>query len=370
VAFTVDDNTTSGARTSALDVAGHYVVITQSAVGTGGCTYAVAPTPPLDGGDSSEVVSVTAPIGCAWTATSEADFLQVSGNVTGNGSGTFTASASANPDHVERSGTLLVAGQETTLFQLGAAEEPFCVSAVTPLSIALPAIGGQGTIVVDASSGCQWSASSGESWLNLSRTNGTSVSYTVGPNDGDERAILLTIGLIEVSVNQEGATPTGVTGADIVWQAPTTDKVPDRCLGNCGAGCGTFFGVCGGGHWTMSTLNEPQLLGTTLREVCSEGQTQLGVFPRYSAMVTWTYHGVFSVGCWDHDSSCQNQLNPLNWIRGIKDVWCLVSAGAALPDICVGARPQTWSYSELEMGTTLFPTAIIFDPGAPACGEP
>jgi hypothetical protein len=155
-----------------------------------------------------------------------------------------------------------------------------------------------------------------------------------------------------------------------MWPAPTSDKVPDRCFGNCGAGCGTFFGVCGGGHWTVEPLNQLQFLGNTLQERCSAGRIELGVFPRYAAMVKWTYHGVFSPACAVHDSLCENQSNPLNHIPVLKQAWCLLAATPVAPVICDFAAPRTWSYSELEVGTTLFPTAIISNPDAPVCGEP
>jgi hypothetical protein len=87
-------------------------------------------------------------------------------------------------------------------------------------------------------------------------------------------------------------------------------------------------------------------------------------------MVQWTYHGIVSAACWEHDHGCRNQRNPLNHIPILKEVWCTISAGPVAPVICVDAKPQTWSYAELEAGTTMFPTAIVTNPDAPACSEP
>lgn len=85
---------------------------------------AVSLTPPTqiferDGGSSS--VSVVTGNGCAWTATSEASWLTISGNATGTGGGTLSFGVAANTTSNRRTGVLRVGDQTLTITQAGAA---------------------------------------------------------------------------------------------------------------------------------------------------------------------------------------------------------------------------------------------------------
>ncbi|NOT59143.1 MAG: BACON domain-containing protein, partial [Acidobacteria bacterium] len=98
--------------------------VTQAKLGglTGGCSYAIAPTnasAPASG--ATGTVAVTAPGGCAWTATSNATWLSVTSGAAGNGNGTVAYAAGANTG-AQRTGTLTIAGQTFTVTQAAAAQ--------------------------------------------------------------------------------------------------------------------------------------------------------------------------------------------------------------------------------------------------------
>lgn len=115
-----------------LPSTGKYVI--EISPQTSGTTYtfraltptacAVSLTPPTqiferDGGTGS--VSVVTGAGCAWTATSEASWLTINGNVSGSGNGTLTFTVAANTTSNRRTSVLRVGDQTLTITQAGVA---------------------------------------------------------------------------------------------------------------------------------------------------------------------------------------------------------------------------------------------------------
>ena len=105
------------ARTGSMTVAGRTIAVSQSAGGTGNCTYAINPmlhNATASGGSST--VAVTSEFGCAWTATSDVPWVVVTSGVNGNGNGTvnFTVDTSTAP---ARTGHLTIGGQTFTVNQ-------------------------------------------------------------------------------------------------------------------------------------------------------------------------------------------------------------------------------------------------------------
>ncbi|RPJ53535.1 MAG: hypothetical protein EHM24_32775, partial [Acidobacteria bacterium] len=110
-------NTTTSARSGAVTVAGVTITVNQAAA-PAPCTYAVEPASlsfPDTGGQSS--VAVTTAAGCAWTATSGAEWLTVTSGASGTGNGTVRVSAASNPATTQRSTTLIVAGVTVAVTQ-------------------------------------------------------------------------------------------------------------------------------------------------------------------------------------------------------------------------------------------------------------
>jgi len=82
VAYTVAENTGSNYRTGTLSIAGQTFTVTQD--GTDGCNFLIVPTSrTLSANSESGSVTVTAPIGCVWTATSSAPFVTIASGSSG-----------------------------------------------------------------------------------------------------------------------------------------------------------------------------------------------------------------------------------------------------------------------------------------------
>jgi ABC-type arginine transport system ATPase subunit len=113
VGFSVAANTGSP-RTGTLTIAGRTFTVLQAAA----CTYSISPSSASigrAGGDGPDV-DVSAPAGCAWTATSNDGWLTIRSGESGTGNGRvrFRVAAFAGES---RTGTLTIAGQTFTVTQ-------------------------------------------------------------------------------------------------------------------------------------------------------------------------------------------------------------------------------------------------------------
>jgi hypothetical protein len=83
------------------------------------CTYSISPTRVTYGpGGTTGTVAVTADGGCAWTATSNASWIVVTGGATGSGNGTVSYSVAAYTGRPKnRNGTITIAGQTFSVKQ-------------------------------------------------------------------------------------------------------------------------------------------------------------------------------------------------------------------------------------------------------------
>ena len=92
------------------------------------CSYSVSSAGNTFGpGGGSGVVSVTASIGCSWTASTNdesRDWIRISSGSMGSGNGVVNYTVLANNTGNTRTGTLTIAGQAFTVTQLGS--EAFC----------------------------------------------------------------------------------------------------------------------------------------------------------------------------------------------------------------------------------------------------
>jgi hypothetical protein len=117
VAFTIAANT-GAQRTGTLTVAGQTFSVTQAAPAPV-CTYSINPTSQtINRQGGTGTVNVTAPSGCAWTASSNATWIAITSGASGTGNGTvhFTIAMLSNG---QRSGTVTIAGQTFTVNQMG-----------------------------------------------------------------------------------------------------------------------------------------------------------------------------------------------------------------------------------------------------------
>jgi hypothetical protein len=106
VNLTIAPNTTNAPRVATLTVGDSTVVVNQ---GGAACNYSVTPVNlNVTGGNHS--ISLTAPAGCAWTATSNVSWMTITGNPSGNGTGTFVIHLEPNETPWTRFGFVNVAG--------------------------------------------------------------------------------------------------------------------------------------------------------------------------------------------------------------------------------------------------------------------
>ena len=206
VTYAATANTVTSSRSATLTVAGQAVTVTQDAAP---CTFTVSPLNPTSlaatGGSAS--VTVTAPTGCAWTATEPADWLTITAGASGTGNGTVSYTAAANLLTSSRNTTMTVAGQAVTITQDAAACN-FTVSPLNPTSIA--AAGGSASVTVTAQTGCAWTASESTDWLTItagaSGTGNGTVTYSVSPNTVTSfRSAPMTVAGQTVTVTQDAA---------------------------------------------------------------------------------------------------------------------------------------------------------------------
>jgi hypothetical protein len=136
---------------------------------------------PAAGGAGS--IGVTTANNCAWTATSNANWITIDSGASGLGNGTVSYTVATNTGGA-RSGTLTIAGRTVTVQQAAAA--PGCSFGLAPTAANAAASGGSGSIGVTAAPGCSWSAASSATFLSITSGasgagNGT-INYTASAN--------------------------------------------------------------------------------------------------------------------------------------------------------------------------------------------
>ena len=231
------------------------------------CSYTLSPTSQnIAAGGGTGSVNVTAPLGCAWSAVSNAGFITVTSGANGSGNGAVNYSASANGSATPRNGTITIAGQTFTVMQAGAVSCTYLLSASSQNVVAG---GGSGSVGVSAPVGCAWNAASNDpSFLTVtSGSNGSgngTVNFSVTANgNANSRNGTLTIGGQTFTVIQSGTgvscsytlTPpdavvgaaggggfsvTVTTGAGCAWSAASFSAFLTITGGASGSGSGSF----------------------------------------------------------------------------------------------------------------------------------
>jgi hypothetical protein len=227
------------------------------------CSFSINPTGHASpsGGDSGSV-SVTAPVGCGWTAASNASWLTITSGASGNGNGTVGYTVASNPNSATRTGTLTIAGQTFTVTQSGIS----CTFTLSSAGQSFNSTGGTGSVgVTTAAQDCAWSATSNDGWINVtsgaSGTGNGSVGFSVGANPNSAtRTGTITIAGQTFTITQTGISCTfsisptsrafaynggadsvGVTAAasDCSWSASSNDSWITINFGATGIGNGT-----------------------------------------------------------------------------------------------------------------------------------
>jgi hypothetical protein len=203
VGFTVAGNTGPNQRTGTITVGDKTFTITQDGLN---CSYSISPTAPnFSASANASSVNVTATAGCAWTASSNDNWLTVTSGGSGTGNGVTNYSVAANTGPA-RTGTLTVAGQIVTVTQANG-----CTFALTPTAQNFPASIAAGAVNVTSAAGCTWTATSNTAFISVtSGANGSgngTVGYSLTANDVTSlRSGTLTIAGQTFTVTQDGAT--------------------------------------------------------------------------------------------------------------------------------------------------------------------
>jgi hypothetical protein len=180
VTFNVE-STSGPERSGTITIAGVPIAVRQSR----GCRFAVNPsTTTLSPSGGSEVFSVQTVAGCAWTATSTADWVALA-PAAGAGPGPVRLSVTAWSGPA-RTAEVRIADQAATVTQGSG-----CSVSFSPTTLNVDALGVQTGVDVSAMSGCAWSASSAASWITIAnRAEGQGhgrLQVVVSPNLGPAR---------------------------------------------------------------------------------------------------------------------------------------------------------------------------------------
>jgi hypothetical protein len=185
-------------RTALVTIAGHTFTLRQEGV----CTYSIKPTDYNAGRGPDDIrISVTAPSGCTWTASSPAPWVTVAEGREGSGDGTVRLLVDAN-NGAARAAELAIAGERFTLRQNG------CSTSIKPTYYNAGRGPDDIRINVTADAGCTWTATSSVSWVRVAEGSSGSgsgvVRLLVEANSGAPRSVTLTIAGQPFDLRQEG----------------------------------------------------------------------------------------------------------------------------------------------------------------------
>jgi hypothetical protein len=220
VSLAVAANTSTVARTGTVTIAGQTYTVTQAGQP---CSYTLGSTSAsVVAGGGSLAVGVTTTSGCAWTATSNANWISVTSGASGSASGTVSLAVAANTSTVARTGTVTIAGQTYTVTQAG---QP-CAYALGSTSSTAPSAGGSIYVSVTATTGCGWTATSSAGWISVtagaSGTSSGTVTLSVAANtNGSSRTGTATIAGLTFTVTQAGTSSKKL--ASQKWKADFED---------------------------------------------------------------------------------------------------------------------------------------------------
>jgi len=176
--YQVASNGSMDGRSTTVTVGGQSHAVSQSGRPSTPCTFEIAPAAATFG-DSGGTGSfaVMAPDGCAWSATSSAPWVVVTGGASGSGNGTVSFALTENNGDTTREATIALANRLFAVTQLAEPAAPeACVYSVSPVLLEPCMWGTTASTTVTAPNSCTWTASSSVPWLTI--TNGTSGSGT------------------------------------------------------------------------------------------------------------------------------------------------------------------------------------------------
>jgi hypothetical protein len=226
---------TGAARSATITAAGKTFTIAQAAAPPPACSFSISPTSQnvADAGGSGSIAITASANTCAWTATTSAPWIGLSGARSGNGNATVAFTVAANTTTTARSATIAAAGKTFTVTQAAAPPPPppppTCTFSIAPTAQNVADTATSGSVAVTASAPtCAWTAASGAPWLIL--TSGASgvgnaiVTFNVDANLAAARSGTIAIAGQTFTVSQAAAPAPPPCTFTI---APTSQNVPE-----------------------------------------------------------------------------------------------------------------------------------------------
>lgn len=190
----------SSATTNVTSVAGPSATPARCAV------TLTTPTSSFGPGGGTSSVNVSTERECAWTASPQSPWIEITAGKDGSGNGTVAYRVRENVDPVTRSGAIVINDQRAAISQ-GAAP---CRFDVSPATAVLDAAGGEATINVRTNAVCAWSAGADATWVHVNPSaatgNGT-VTVVATPNPGPERSVTLKVAQSQLLLRQGAPAP-------------------------------------------------------------------------------------------------------------------------------------------------------------------
>jgi hypothetical protein len=180
------------------------------------------PTSSFGPGGGTSSVNVSTERECAWTASPQSPWIEITAGKDGSGNGTVAYRVRENVDPVTRSGAIVINDQRAAISQ-GAAP---CRFDVSPATAVLDAAGGEATIAVRTNAVCAWSAGADATWVHVNppaATGNGTVTVVATPNPGPERSVTLRVAQSQLLLRQSAPAP---APAPAPVPAPTPTPAP------------------------------------------------------------------------------------------------------------------------------------------------
>ena len=225
--YTVQANPAGMPRSGAINLNGQIVEVSQRGAP---CVFAVdRSSVEIDASDATFELQVRGPVGCTWSATTNAPWLTIASAAQGSGPGVLRVGAAPNAGGPRR-GVVTAAGIAVDVLQLAAGQSPApspgpapgpgppdpqppagCAYTLSPQQTLLPFTGGEGDFAVQTRTDCAWTALSDAPWLVITSpaagTGDARIAYRADANAATTpRTGRITVGTAVFVVEQGAAT--------------------------------------------------------------------------------------------------------------------------------------------------------------------
>jgi len=212
VQFQVAANPGPASRQGEITLNDQQALITQSGAA---CHFTLSSqTLSANASSGSGSFTVAAASGCAWTAASQAPWIQITSGAAGNGNGAIAFTIGANSG-AARTGSITLADQTFQVSQAsGLPNTPPCAYSLDTSALSIGASGGPGSTILHTDSDCGWTASSNVPWMILTTPASGSGTATIGvavaANSGATRVGAISVAGLTLTVTEAGSCATSI----------------------------------------------------------------------------------------------------------------------------------------------------------------